>query len=247
MRQFDVFVLDDSTDFDSWKPSFEDPALGWFHVKDWNTKLNDLDAEWIVFAHRSVQIDREFLNELAQVTEGYTMVDAFAPRLKINDKFLGGLLLDKANGFIPINENEQMRFVAAPIPVVAAFSRRIIQRTGLFDNNLPVELQLADYTLRMYHAGGKMFSVPYLVANVSDKIDFNYTLKNIAKPIWDVIYKTLPAANLIAYTFWHPATIGKWFSSKKDLKLRSEKATALSKLTEKTIRDISFFPKRKSR
>ncbi len=239
MRQFDVFVLDDSADFDSWKPSFEDPALGWFHVKDWNSNLNDLEAEWIVFAHRSVKIDREFLNELAQVIEGYPMVDAFAPRLKVNNDFLGGLLLDKANGFKPISEKEQMRFVAAPIPVVAAFSRRIIQRTGLFDNSLPSELQLADYTLRMYHAGGKMFSIPYLVAEAEFEIDFNYTLKNVEKSIWEVIYKNLPAANLLSYTFWHPSTFFKLFKNKKDLKMKLEKATALSKMTDKTIRDIS--------
>lgn len=239
MRQFDVFVLDDTPDFDSWAPLFEDPSLGWFHVKDWNSELEKLDAEWIVFAHRSMKIDRDFLNNLAQVIEGYPMVDAFAPRLKMGEKFMGGLVLDGAAGFKPIDENAKMRFVAAPIPVIGVFSRRIIQRTGLFDKDLPAELQLADYTLRMYHAGGKMFCVPYLVAEPATEIEFNYTLKNVTNFIWDLIYKCLPPTNLIAFTFWHPSTITKWFKSKKVLKFKSEKATALSKLTDKTIKDIS--------
>ena len=65
MRQFDVFVFDNSADFDSWEPSLEDEALGWFHTRNWNEDLNKLEAEWIVFAHPRINIDREFLNELA--------------------------------------------------------------------------------------------------------------------------------------------------------------------------------------
>ncbi|MCQ2092472.1 MAG: hypothetical protein MJY85_07305 [Fibrobacter sp.] len=240
MRQFDVFVLDDTPDFDSWTPLFEDPSLGWFHVKDWNSDLEKLEAEWIVFTHRSIKIDRDFLNNLAQVIEGYPMVDAFAPRLNLNGKFMGGLVLDNAAGFKSIDENEKMRFVAAPIPVIGVFSRRIIQRTGLFDKDLPAALQLADYTLRMYHAGGKMFSVPYLVAEPATEIGFNYTLKNLIGPMWDIIYKCLPPTNLIAFTLRHPSTIAKWFKSKKTLKFKAEKATALSKLSDKTIKEISL-------
>lgn len=239
MRQFDVFVLDDTPEFDSWTPLFEDPALGWFHVKNWNERLEELDAEWIVFAHRSIKIDRDFLNNLAQVIEGYPMVDAFAPRLNLNGKFMGAYVLDNAAGFKAIDENAAMRFVAAPIPVIGVFSRRIIQRTGLFDKDLPAALQLADYTLRMYHAGGKMFCVPYLVAEPATEIKFNYTFKDLVKPTWDVIYKCLPPMNLISYTFWHPTTIVKWFKNKKALQFKTEKATALSKLNEKTLRDIS--------
>lgn len=240
MRQFDVFVLDDSDDFDSWKPYFEDPALGWFHVKDLNSQLENLEAEWIIFAHRSIKIDREFLNNLAEVTEGYPMVDAFAPRLRMDGKFMGGYIIDNAAGFKPIDENAKMRFVAAPIPLIGVFSRRIIQRTGLFDRDLPAELQLADYTLRMYHAGGKMFCVPYLVTEPLSEINFNYMLENVEKSIWDIFYMCLPPTNLISYTLHHPTTIGKWFQNKKILQIKRTKATDLSKLTEKTIKEISL-------
>ena len=142
MRQFDVFVFDkDNPNFAQWKPTFEDPALGWFHDSDWNRPLQDIDAEWVVFAHPAVTIDRDFLNNLAQVIEGFPMVDAFAPRVKINGHFHGGLLLNKSKGFEPISEKETMRFVAAPNPMVAVFSSRIIQRTGLFDLDLPPEFR----------------------------------------------------------------------------------------------------------
>lgn len=246
MRQFDVFVFDDTPDFDSWTPLFEDPALGWFHTKNLNSKLDELEAEWIVFAHRSIKVDRDFLNELAQVTEGFPMADAFAPRVKIGNKFEGGYLFDGNNGYWQISENSKMRFVAAPNPLIAVFSRRIIQRTGLFDTELPLELQLADYAARMFHAGGKMFSVPYLVAEheSAHKPDaqeptFNYKLKKVEKSIWDIFYMCLPPTYLISLTLHHPSVLSKWFQNKKVLQVKRTKATDLSKLTEKFLKEIT--------
>jgi hypothetical protein len=144
MRQFDVFVFEENgPQFEQWKPSFEDPALGWFHDSDWNRPLQNIDAEWVVFAHPAITIDREFLNNLAQVIEGFPMVDAFAPRVRqslqcsedknTDGKFWGGMLLNGSKGFASISENEKMRFVAAPNPLIGVYSSRIIQRTGLFD------------------------------------------------------------------------------------------------------------------
>lgn len=245
MRQFDVFVFDDTSDFDSWTPLFEDPALGWFHTKNLNSQLNELEAEWIIFAHRSVKVDREFLNELAQVTEGFPMADAFAPRVKVDGKFLGGFLFDGGSGYWPISENSKMRFVASPNPLIAVFSRRIIQRTGLFDTELPLELQLANYTARMLHAGGKMFSVPYLVAELDSangtpaEPQFNHRLKKVEKSIWDIFYMCLPPTYLISLTLHHPSTLGKWFQSKKILQVKRTKATDLSKLTDKFLKEIT--------
>lgn len=238
MRQFDVFVLDDSADFDSWRPLFEDPALGWFHVRDWNEELNNLEAEWIVFAHKSAKVDRDFLNELAQVTDGFPMADAFAPRVKIDDRFIGGMLLDGGRGFKTLDENAKMRFVAGPNPLIGVYSRRIIQRTGLFDTDLPSELQLLDYTLRMYHAGGKMFSVPYLVTEALEPPRFNYELKNVVNPIWDIVYKNLPLSNLYKFMLHHPATIVKMFKT-RELDFKRDKATSLSKMKSKTIEEIT--------
>lgn len=172
------------------------------------------------------------------------MVDAFAPRVKFNGHFYGGLLLNKGKEFAPISENETMRFVAAPNPMVAVFSSRIIQRTGLFDLDLPPEFRLLDYALRMAHAGGKMFNVPYLVTNATDTsslIDSN--LLKQAAPLWEIYYKNLPAGMLTAFTLRHPTMLPKFLGLDKDKKHRQfkrDKATALSKLTTEYLKDISL-------
>lgn len=236
MRQFDVFVFEnEGPQFNQWKPSFEDPALGWFHDSDWNRPLQELEAEWIIFTHPSVNIDRDFLNNLAQVTDSFPMVDAFAPRLKQAEHFFGGLLVNTAKGFSPISEESPMRFVAAPHPFIGVFSRRIIQRTGIFDLDLPPRLRLLDYTLRMAHAGGKMFSVPYLVTTFKGNAETD--LRQYAVAQWQIIYKNLPILNLLVYTLRHPTTFLQFFSTNK-LKIKQDKATSLSKLTAEYLKEI---------
>lgn len=177
------------------------------------------------------------------------MVDAFAPRLKFDGHFYGGLLLAGSKGFAPISENEKMRFVAAPSPMIAVFSSRIIQRTGLFDLDLPPEFRLLDYTLRMAHAGGKMFSVPYLVASLNEG---NYARhltgqflheKQAIAPLWEIYYKSLPVAQLSAFTFRHLTMLPKFLGFDKNKKRRQfkrDKATSLSKLTAKYLKEISL-------
>lgn len=249
MRQFDVFVFDNSSEFNSWKPSLEDEALGWFHTRDWNKDLNQLEAEWIVFAHPHINIDREFLNELALATDGFPMVDAFAPRVRLNGEFYGGLLINGTKGFSPISDREELRYVAGPNPFVAAFSRRIIQRTGFFDTDLPENLRLLDYALRMAHAGGKMFSIPYLVAKAFDEktsqeeaavIKGNYLdRKDLVPDMWTLMYKNLPNGLTLKYSMRHPSMMGKYFKTPKDLEEKREKAVLLSKLSEKRLQEIS--------
>ena len=240
MRQFDVIVLEDNdSPSDKWIPPFEDPALGWFHNADWNHPLQSIDAEWVVFANSAVKIDRDFLNNLAEVIEGFPMVDAFAPRLKFEGHFYGGQLLNGSKGLVPISENEKMRFVAAPNPLIAVFSSRIIQRTGQFDLDLPPEFRLLDYTLRMAHAGGKMFSVPYLVAKTSQLA--NSSCQNQIAPLWEIYYKSLPASLLSAFTLRHPTMLLKFLGFDKDKKRRQfkrDKATSLSKLTADYLKCI---------
>ena len=242
MRQFDVIVLEEnSPQFDNWTPPFEDPALGWSHDSDWNRPLQSIDAEWVVIAQPAVTIDRDFLNNLAEVIEGFPMADAFAPRVKNNGHFYGGLLLNKSKGFAPISENEKMRFVAAPNPMIAVFSSRIIQRTGLFDLDLPPEFRLIDYTLRMAHAGGKMFSVPYLVARTSQLIDASRL--NQVEALWEIYYKSLPVGLLSAFTFRHLTMLPKFLGldkGKKRRQFKRDKATSLSKLTPDYLREISL-------
>ena len=249
MRQFDVFVFEETSPrFDQWKPSFEDCALGWFHDSDWNRPLQKMNSEWVVFTHPAVKIDRDFLNNLAEVTEGFPMVDAFAPRVKYEGHFYGGILLNGGKGFTPIDEESKMRFVAAPSPLIGVFSSRIIQRTGLFDLDLPPELRLLDYTLRMAHAGGKMFSVPYLVAQTSNKLsDREETFltgsflqaKEALRPEWQIIYKNLNVSSLIGFSLRHPGGFPLWFDTKK-LKFKRDKATSLSKFSETYRKEISL-------
>lgn len=249
MRQFDVFVFEEENpNFNQWKPQFEDNALGWRHSSDWNSPLQKIDAEWVVLAHPSVSIDRDFLNNLAEVIEGFPMVDAFAPRLKFNGHFYGGLLLNGAKGFATISEDEKMRFVAASNPLIGVFSSRIVQRTGLFDQSLPPEFRLQDYSLRMAHAGGKMFSVPYLVAQVKNSLDdkvpslINGDYLQAAasiRPEWQIIYKNLNVASLLGFSLRHPGTTPLWFNT-KELKFKRDKATALSKLTADYLKEISL-------
>ncbi len=240
MRQFDVIVLEEnSPQFDNWTPPFEDPALGWSHDSDWNRPLQSIDAEWVVIAQPAVTIDRDFLNNLAEVIEGFPMADAFAPRVKNNGHFYGGLLLNRSKGFAPISENEKMRFVAAPNPMIAVFSSRIIQRTGLFDLDLPPEFRLIDYTLRMAHAGGKMFSVPYLVARTSQLTDESSL--NQVGPLWEIYYKSLPVGLLSAFTFRHLTMLPKFLGldkGKKRRQFKRDKATSLSKLSAEYLKDI---------
>jgi len=249
MRQFDVIVLEENaSSSDKWIPPFEDPALGWFRNSDWNQSLQSIDAEWVVFAYPAAKIDRDFLNNLAEVIEGFPMVDAFAPRLKFEGHFYGGLLLNGAKGLAPISENEKMRYVAASNPLIAVFSSRIIQRTGQFDMELPPEFRLMDYALRMAHAGGKMFSVPYLVTTLeSDSASLVNGLylkdKNAVAPLWEIYYKTLPISFLIGFTFRHLTTIPKFLGFDKNKKRRQfkrDKATALSKFHAEYLKEVSI-------
>lgn len=247
MRQFDVFVFEDQgPEFNSWEPAFEDPALGWFHSENWNEKLSQIDAEWIVFTCPGVTVDRNFLNSLAEVTDGFPMVDAFAPRLKCNGHFYGGTLLNGGKGFAPISEERPMGYVAMPNPAMAVFSSRIIQRTGLFDLDLPPEFRLMDYTLRMAHAGGKMFNVPYLVTTVKDELEHYVRcdfLKKEVAPQWEIFYKNLNAKSLIGYTLRHPSMLPRFIGLDKAHKARDikrDKATDLSKFSDKYLKEISL-------
>lgn len=247
MRQFDVFVLEEeSSGFAQWKPSFEDSALGWFHDSDWNRSLPKIDAEWVVFAHPAVLIDRVFLNSLAEATEGFPMVDAFAPRLRCHSRFYGGLLLGGKQGVSFLDEDSSAKFVAGPHPLLGVFSARIIQRTGLFDMDLPAEFRLVDYALRMAHAGGKMFSLPYLVAGIEPQESLNSILeghflknKTSVPPLWEIIYKNLPLKNLWLYSLRHPTSFARFWGHQK-LKFKRDKATALSKFSNEYLNEISL-------
>lgn len=258
MRQFDVFVFDENFDESQGKlpqPPFTDPELGWFFTNDWNKHLNEIEGEWVVFAHPSIRIDRQFLNNVAEVTDGFPMVDAFAPRIRTDKgNFLGGYLLmpaAKGSGFVEIDENAPLRYVAAPHPFLAVFSRRIIQRTGGFDTTLPEYARLADFTLRMMHAGGKMFSVPYLVAQATNE-EAKTVVSNAnsekacclmgvrdLKSIAIILSKAFGAEASVPFALHHPSVIPTLLRNRKQRKEKRKAATLLSKLKADFLKEVT--------
>lgn len=262
MRQFDVFVFDENYDEAQGKlpqPPFTDPELGWFYTNDWNRHLDEIEGEWVVFAHPSIKIDRNFLNNVAEVTDGFPMVDAFAPRIRTDKgNFLGGYLLkpaSKGSGFVEIDENAPLRYVAAPHPYLGIFSRRIIQRTGGFDTTLPESARLADFTLRMMHAGGKMFSVPYLVAQATGDgaeavtgNDCKENAHNLAgmragmrdlKSIAIILSKAFGAEASVPFALHHPSVIPTLLRNHKQRKEKRKAATLLSKFKADFLKEVT--------
>ena len=249
MRQFDVFVWDEPQEHSNAdrNPTFTDPALGWFFTDNFNDRLNESDAEWIVFAHRSVKIDREFLNSLAENISAFPMVDAFAPRLRYSfaesdgkkfAKFIGGFRLHKSKGVEPIEEDAPLRYVASPRPEIAAFSRRIVQRTGAFDTSLPVPAQILDYALRMLHAGGRCFSVPYLVAELQGvPIEFSSENREVLPHIAYALSKSL-GIKTARFVVTHPSAVGTLWKKRKSLQEKRDKATLLSKLVPDVLKEL---------
>lgn len=254
MRQFDVFVFDenfDETQGQIPQPPFTDPELGWFFTNDWNKHINEIEGEWVVFAHPCIKIDREFLNNVAEVTDGFPMVDAFAPRIRTNNgNFLGGYLLKrrtKGSGLVEIDENSPMRYVAAPHPLLGIYSRRIIQRTGGFDTSLPASARFADFTLRMMHAGGKMFSVPYLVAQATNDV-----AENAAKALGHeadaqelkatalILSKAFGIEASLPFAIYHPSVIPTLMRNRQSRKEKRKAATLLSKLKAEFLKEVTL-------
>ena len=246
MRQFDVFVFDenfDETQGNLPQPPFTDPELGWFFTNDWNKYLDEIEGEWVVFAHPSIKIDRDFLNNVAEVSDSFPMVDAFAPRIRTDKgNFLGGYLLkpaSKGSGFVEIDESAPLRYVVAPHPYLGIFSRRIIQRTGGFDTTLPEYARLADFTLRMMHAGGKMFSVPYLVAQATNaEVETAAEMRDF-KSMAVILSKAFGAEASVPFALHHPSVIPTLLRNRKQRKEKRKAATLLSKLKAEFLKEVT--------
>ncbi len=179
------------------------------------------------------------------------MVDAFAPRIRTNNgNFLGGYLLKrrtKGSGLVEIDENSPMRYVAAPHPLLGIYSRRIIQRTGGFDTSLPASARLADFTLRMMHAGGKMFSVPYLVAQATNDV-----AENAAKALGHeadaqelkatalVLSKAFGIEASLPFAIYHPSVIPTLMRNRQSRKEKRKAATLLSKLKAEFLKEVTL-------
>lgn len=245
MRQFDVLVWDSAEDPTQDKtpfsPPFTDDALEWFYGNDINASLATSEAEWIVFAHKSVKIDRQFLNDLAECISGFPMVDAFAPRIRStkDNSFHSGFRLDARKGLCMLDENAKMRFVAAPHLLISAYSRRIVQRTGAMDANLSKKAQAIDYALRMLHAGGKMFSLPYLVASTSESIDDSlFNDKESLNDFAYALFKSLGLWKNRRFLLRHFGTLKALWKRRKELEEKRNKAILLSKLDKNFLDDL---------
>lgn len=232
MRQFDVIVWDypQNDDSKNIEPPFTDRDLGWFFGNDLNKSLDESDAEWLVFAHSSVNIDRNFLNDLAQAISGFPMVDAFAPKVNLNNgQFASGYVIHKRNGLQEIPQDAPLRFVAAPTPYVVAFSRRIVQRTGHLDMDRTPLFAIMDLALRMLHTGGKMFSVPYLVASLKTTTELDPLRKDCAKELGVTLFKTFGFFGSFGYLMTHLGALHELYRDRKALNQKRESAILLSK------------------
>ena len=243
MRQFDVLVWGAQADSNSkpHEPPFTDKALGWFFGNDLNASLAKSEAEWIVIAHESVVVDRDFLNNLAECISGYPMVDAFAPRIKSHESksFISGYQLNRHTGLSMLDENAKMRFVATPFPYIAAFSRRIVQRTGALDTFLPTELQIADLSLRMLHAGGRMFSIPYLVAESTNDVSISINILQSPRELAYTLTKAFGVLKNLPYLARHPKATYFIWKVRKELFEKRDKATLLSKFKKSDFAGLS--------
>lgn len=244
MRQFDVLVWGENDSANGQEPStppFTDNALGWFYGNDLNSNIENSEAEWLVFVHRSIVIDRKFLNDLAECIAGYPMVDAFAPRIHDvqSGKFLSGYALYTKAGLSMLDEKAKMRFVAAPHPYIAAFSRRIVQRTGRLDDPLATDIQLVDYSFRMLHAGGRMFSVPYLVASTSGDISEKPQAEpHATNDLAYALVKSFGIPQNIHFLLKNPKAFYFIWKKRKELFEKRDKATLLSKFNKQDIAEL---------
>ena len=160
-KQFDIIVYP----VKEIEPSIEDLALEWFASENINETLPKTTAEWIIIIHQDIRITKEHLHEIGQACLDFPMIDCFAPTLfssSNHSSFASAYTIDKNKGPIIWNElkNSPYEYVAGSSPYLMVVSRRIIQRTGAFDLDLSLAIRFIDVGLRIYHAGGSIFSLP---------------------------------------------------------------------------------------
>jgi hypothetical protein len=128
--------------------------------------------------------------------------------------------------------------VASPRPEIAVFSRRIVQRTGAFDASLPIPAQILDYALRMHHAGGKCFFVPYLVAGLQGiPMDFSSENREYLPHIAYALSKSF-GIKTTRFALNHPSVIAHLWKNRKGLREKRDKAILLSKLAPETLQEL---------
>ena len=160
-KQFDIIVYP----VKEIEPSIEDPAIEWFASENINETLPKTNAEWIILIHQDIRITKEHLHEIGQACLNFPMIDCFAPTLvssSNHSSFASAYVIDINKGPITWNKlkSSPYEYVAGSSPYLMVVSRRIIQRTGAFDLDLSLAIRFIDLGLRIYHAGGSIFSIP---------------------------------------------------------------------------------------
>ena len=231
MRQFDVFFYPAKPA----EPLFTDKDLGWFYSENLNEDLKKSDAEWIIFAKPEVQITRNFLNDLACTISDFPYVDAFAPKICFENEVIpSGFKLSKKNGLELISKEESLKFIACPTPQILILSKRMLDRTGLFDLQFSNDFLFLDLTLRMLHAGGKLFYVPYLIVQTTENHSYLFSKKELAFCLYKSFgfFFILPLLLKNPSLFLHLFIVRKWLNEKR------EKAIALSKLDKNFLKEL---------
>lgn len=242
-RQFNIIVYNS----EKGTPSVEDPALGWFFVRDIAEAIPELDAEWVLIAHPGTHIDRPFLNAVADATFEFPFADGFAPWIAddgVPDKVIdSGMLLRKDCGEVPEFTGKFQRHylkpIAAPSPYLAIFSKRLLTRTGGFDTMFRSgKARALDLGLRACHAGAKLYSLPGDAVRAETAAE-PLSEKDVQKEIAAVIYKNLGLSELYSYVWRHPGVIPYLMRNRRRLDAESLRITELSKFSGKQKDSVS--------
>lgn len=235
-RQFDVFILSG----EQLEQPFTDKALGWFCTKKPNGKMAESTAEWVIFASAGVKISRPLLDDLADAAATFTNVDSFAPTVFFeNGTASTGAVYDKASGFSELKGETQPKFAAITSEHFGMFSRRILQRTGGFDETLPEAARLADLSLRTLHAGGKTLTLPGIeVASTIAECAPWFAQKGNRTALASILYKALGWGPALNYLARHPGTVPAFQSGLSQLRRKREMVTDSSKLGRDFLKEI---------
>ncbi|MDR1760459.1 MAG: hypothetical protein LBR60_08050 [Fibrobacter sp.] len=223
----------------------EDKALEWFDGGDLNGALSRCEGEWVIIAHESCIFSRDLLHRTAALIDEFRHADAFAPWAEHNGAVIAssavlnlpyGISFEKdfhAGEFTP------MRYAAGTSPLFSVISRRILQRTGSFDPLLKTGIRFLDFGLRLYHAGGIIFSAPPLRVQVKEMLPAAET-DLLEKELAYTLLKNLDGKNAFPYLRKHLHTLPFLLKNFRSLRRKQRNATSLSKMNAELLKQIGL-------
>ena len=111
-----------------------------------------------------------------------------------------------------------------------------MQRTGRLDDTLTQSTMFADFAFRMLHAGGKMFSVPYLVANTTGNLSETGT--KATKHFAYALVKSFGILHNLRFLVKNPKVSYFIWKKRKEIFEKRDKATLLSKLKNDFLAEL---------